>query len=170
MRTLSVPHAAALSAAVQRPALLVQIDFATVRRWTSHAALTWGGHSWAAMGLRVDDLVVDALRVSGTLVLDNSDDVAGTLVLGEGINDRPITIYGYDAAATGAADVVWLATAVGASAQVSASEVRIDLRHKTEFTVSPRTYADVANGFTHLLGVGSWVRINGIAYQLDRKG
>lgn len=118
--------------------------------------------------MRIDDLVVDALRVSGALVLDNSDDVAGTLVLGEGINDRAITIWGYDAQATGSADVVWLASAVGAGALVSEREVRIELRHRTEFTVSPRTYANAEAGFSNLLGAGTTLRINGIAYQLDR--
>jgi hypothetical protein len=148
----------------------VQVDFATPRRWTSAAPITWGGFSWTAMGLRVDDLLVDAMRVSGTLVLDNTDDVAGTLVLAEGINDRAITIYGYDAAATGAADVVWLASAVGAAAQVGPREVSIELRHRSEYTVSPRTYANEAAGFTYLLAVGSSLRINGIAYQLERGG
>ena len=168
MLSLAGTLAAALGAPVTRPALLVQIDFATVRRWTSAAALTWNSQSWAAAALRVEGLQVSALRVSGSVVMGNLDDVIGTLVLSEGIQDRPITIYGYDAAATGASDVVWLASAVGASAGISTREVRIALRHRAEFVASPRTYANAAAGFTYQLGAGSSVRINGIDYTLER--
>ncbi len=167
MRTLSGLISAALGAPVTRPAVLVQADFATVRRWTSAAPITWGGHSWAAMGLRVDELAVGTLELTGTVVLNNADDAAGTLVLTEGVKDRPITIYGYDAAAP--TEVVWLASAVGARAQVAPAEVRISLRHRSEYTVSPRTYVGVGAGFNQMLAAGTVLRINGVDVRLDRR-
>jgi hypothetical protein len=169
MKTLSGPASTALAAPVQRPALLVQVGFSPTERWSSMGTLSWDSHTWTARSLRVDDLQVQPLRVSGTLVLGNADDVAGTLVLGQGIQDRAIRIWGYDAAATGAADVLWLCDAVGAAAQVDAREVRITLRHRTELQLSPRTQVGAAAGFTHLLPAGTVLRINGQAYTLERR-
>jgi hypothetical protein len=168
MRTLSGPHTTAAGAAVTRPAVLVQIDFGTVRRWSSMATVSWSSQTWTAYDVRVENLVVEALRISGTLVVGNQDDVIGGLVLSEGIQDRAITIYGYDAAATASGDVQWLASAVGASAQIEADEVRIALRHKCEFTASPRTYVNQAANFTQVMAAGSVLKINGIDYRLGR--
>jgi hypothetical protein len=169
MRSLSGAISAALGAPVTRPALLVQIAFPTVQRWSSMATLTWGGQTWTARDLRVQDLQVQALRVQGSLVLGNADDVAGTLVLTHGIQDRAITIYGYDAAATASGDVVWLADAVGGSAQIGTREVSIALRHRTEMQFSPRTYVNTASGFTRLIPPGRVMQINGMSIVLDRR-
>lgn len=168
MRSLSSPHSTALGNPVTRPAWLVQIDFATVRRWTSAATLTWNSQTWTGCDVTVEGLEVEALRVRGSLVIGNLDDVIGGLVLSEGVQDRPVTIYSYDAAATGAADVQWLCAAVGAGAQISERQVRIELRHKAEFVASPRTFANQAAGFNTVMPAGTVVRINGIDYQIDR--
>lgn len=167
-RTLSGPHTTAVGAPVTRPAILVQIDFATPVRWSSMATLSWSSQTWTAYDVRLEGLVVDALRVSGTLVVGNLDDVIGGLVLSEGIQDKAITIYGYDAAATASGDVQWLASAVGASAQISAEEVRIALRHKCEFTTSPRTFVNQAANFNQVMAAGSVIKINGYDYRLGR--
>lgn len=170
MKSLSGALSAALGAPVQRPALLVQVDFSTVQRWSSMATLSWGGHSWTARNLRVEGLQVQALRVQGSLLLGNADGVAGALVLAQGVQDRAITLYGYDAAATASGDVVWLASAVGAAAQVGPGEVSIALRHRAEFTASPRTYVTYEAGFGQMLPPGTVVRINGVDVRLDRRG
>lgn len=169
MKTLSGALAAALGAPVQRPAWLVEMSFGTTRRWSSMSSVTWNGQSWTARHLRVEGLVVQPLRVQGTLVLGNEDDVAGTLVLSEGVKDRRIVIYGYDAAALSTVnDAVWLCEAVGASAQVGPREVRIALRHRAEFVQSPRTYVNAAAGFTSMLPADTVLRINGIDIRLER--
>lgn len=168
MKSLSGALSAALHAPVQRPALLVQVGFSPVVRWSSMSTITWNSATWTARALRVEDLQVQPLRVSGTLVLGNLDDVAGTLVLAQGIQDKPITLWGYDAAATGAADVVWLANAVGGAAQIGEREVRITLRHRTELQLSPRTFIGPDTGFTCLLPTGTVLRINGQAVRLER--
>lgn len=171
MKTLSSALSAALGAPVQQPVLLVEVYFGTVQRWSSQGTVTWSGHTWTARALRVENLLVQALRVSGTLVLDNADDAIGTLVLTEGVQDRRIVLWGGDAAAlTAPADGVWLGEAVGAAAEVTAREVRIALRHRTEFVTSPRTYVNAAAGFTHLLPAETVLRINGIDMRLERRG
>lgn len=168
MRTLSGALSSALGAPVQRPALLVQAQFSTMQRWSSMATITWDGHTWTARDLGVDSLRVGPLSVAGTLVLGNADDVAGTLVLGEGVQDRVIRIWGYDAAATALGDVVWLADAVGASAEVTATQVRIALRHRCEFVAVPRTLVTEANGFSQALPARTTLTIGGIDYRLER--
>jgi hypothetical protein len=168
MKTLSSALSSALGAPVQRPALLVEAAFATTQRWSSMSNVTWNSQSWTARDMRVEGLAVQALRVSGTLVLGNADDAAGTLVLGEGVQDRLFRIWGYDAAATALADVVWLADAVGGSATVTPREVRIALRHRSEFVAAPRTLVTPAAGFNTTMAAPTIVRINGIDYRLER--
>lgn len=169
MKTLSSALSAALGAPVQQPAILVQAGFSTVRRWSSFATTTWNGQTWTKEDIQLDQLQVGALRVSGTLVVGNNDDGIGALVLAEGVQDRAITIWGYDAAATALGDVVWLCTAVGASAQVGLRDVRIALRHRSEFMQAPRTFVGPAAGITGLLPAGAALRINGIDYVLERR-
>ena len=169
MKALSGPLSAALGAPVQQPALLVEAGFTTVRRWSSFASITWNGHSWAREDVAVEGLEVGALRLAGTLLLGNADDAAGALALAEGVQDRGFRLWGYDAAATGAADVVWLADAVGAGAQVGARSVRIELRHRAEFMLAPRTFV-TPEAFGHLLPAGTLLKINGQDFRLARKG
>lgn len=169
MRTLSGALSAALGAPVQKPAILVEAHFASTRRWSSHATLSWNGHTWTAQPMRLENLLVQPFAITGTLALRNDDDAAGTLVLAEGVADRRIVVWGYDAAATATPDVVWLADAVGAAAEVTPREVRITLRHRAEFVQSPRTYVGAAAGFNHLLPAGTVLRINGVDMRLERR-
>jgi hypothetical protein len=169
MRSLSTALAAALGAPVQRPAVLVEAHFDTIQRWSSFATLSWAGQTWTARDVRVSGLQVSALQVAGMLVLGNGDDVAGTLALAQGVQDRAIRIWGYDAAATGLTDVVWLCDAVGSTAQIGPREVRIGLRHRAEFVFSPRTFVNAQSGFTHLLPSGTVLRINGKDLRLERR-
>ncbi len=169
MITLSGALSTALGGPVQRPAYLLQASFSTVRRWSSHGTIAWGGFTWAARDMTVEGLQVQALAIRGTVVLGNADDAAGALVLAEGVQDIPITIYGYDAGATASGDVVLLGRAVGATAEVGPMDVRVSLRHKAEFQQSPRTYCNAAAGFKTLLPAGTVIRINGVDIKLDRR-
>lgn len=170
MITLSPALQAAHAAAVQRPAYLVQIDFDPVQRWSSHGTVEWGGHTWHARDITVEGLQVQGLAVRGDVLLGNADGVAGDLILAEGVQDRPIHVYAYDAAATGESDVVLLACAVGAAAEVGLMVARIGLRDATEFLQSPRTYCNEAGGFRTLLPAGTVLRINGQDIRLERRG
>lgn len=170
MKTTTPALAAAHSAPVQRPAWLVEMHFAAVQRWSSMGTVSWNGYTWAGRDMRVENLAVQALRVTGTLVLGNADDDIGTLLLTQGAQDRRIVVYGYDAAAlTAAGDAVWLCDAVGSAAQISETDARIALRHRTEFVQSPRTYVTPLAGFNQLLPSGTVLRINGIDMRLERR-
>lgn len=167
MKTLGGMLSAALGAAVQQPAILVSIGFSEPVRWSSYSTLSWGGYTWNKYDVRLDGLNVDAYRLSGTLAIGNGDDVAAAMVLNEGIQDRSISIWGYDAAAP--TDMVWLADAAGGSAQVGAQQVLIELRHPCALLLSPRTFVN-ATSFGPTLPDGAVLRINGQDVRLARRG
>lgn len=169
MKTLSGALSAALGAPVQKPALLVEAYFSTVQRWSSYSTVTWNGQNWTARDMSLEGLSVQPFFVGGTLRLGNEDDAIGTLVLSQGVADKRIVIYGYDAAALSAVeDAVWLCDAVGASASIDERGVRIALRDPADFVQSPRTYVTPEAGFNHLLPANTVLRINGIDFRLDR--
>ena len=167
MKTVPSGLQSAHAAPVQRPGYLVEIHFGTVRRWSTLGSVSFGGFTWTNVDMQVQGLQVQPFAVSGALVLGNADDGIGTAVLTEGVQDKLVKIYAFDAAAP--ADAVWLCTAVGSSATVGTRDVRINLRHRCEFMASPRTYVSPAAGFTHLLPSGTVLRINGIDIRLERR-
>lgn len=168
MRSLSSALSAALGSPVQRPAVLVSIQFSPVLRLSSGPTITWGGYTWQGEDIGLDGLRVDPVRVSGTLVLGNTDGTAGGLCIAQGVQDRAIRIYGFDAAATAAPDVVWLCDAHGSAASISARDVRIALRHRAELIATPRTVVGPAAGIAQRMPADSVLRINGIDYRLER--
>lgn len=170
MKSISTALSAALGAPVQQPAVLVEVGFNTTRRWCSYATTTWNGQTWQAEDIAVEDLQVGALQVQGTLVFGNADDAAATLVLAEGVADRSVRIWAFDAAATGLNDVVLLAAdAVGASVQIDLRSVRVSLRHRCEMLLTPRTYVtDETLG--PLVPEGTVLKINGKDYRMTRRG
>lgn len=168
MKSISTALSAALGAPVQKPAVLVEVSFFPVRRYSSFETVVWSGQTWLKEDISVDGLDVEALRLSGELTIGNADGAIASTLLTQGAQDRAIRIWGYDAAATGAADVVWLADAVGASVQIAEQFVRIQLRHPAELVLSPRTFVGEAN-FGTLLPAGSTLKINGRDYLLARR-
>ena len=166
MRSLSSALSTALGTPVQQTALLVQVDFSTPQRWSSFATVSWGGQTWTKEAIAVDNLVVEALHVSGTVTVGNGDDVIGALVLSEGVSDKRIRVWGYDAAATATGDIVLLCDAVGASAVIGTTEVRIELRSPSDYVIAPRTFVGAGAGFSTLLPAGTVLKINGINYTL----
>jgi hypothetical protein len=168
MKTLSVALSAALGAPVQRPAILVELGFSTVRRWSSFADLTWDGEEWVKEDVALESLEIGALRLTGALRIGNGDGAAGALVQAEGVLDRAVRIFGYDAGATAFGDVVWLANAVCAGAAIDTDAVWIQLRDPSEATLAPRTFVNEAD-FAPLLPAGTVLKINGQALTLARR-
>jgi hypothetical protein len=164
MKPVTPAQQAAHTGPVQRPGLLVEIHFSTVRRWSSRGQITWGGYTWAPRDVRADSLRVQPLQVAGTLLLAGAE--ATALVLAEGVQDRLVRLYSFDAGVPG--EALWLCDAVGAGAQVGDGVARVSLRHRAEYTASPRVYVTPAAGFTHLQPAGTVLRINGMDYRLER--
>ena len=169
MRSLSSALSTALGAPVQQPAILVEVGFATPRRWSSFADVTWNGLAWTKEDVALSGLQVDALRVRGTLTVGNADDAIAALVLAEDAADKTIKVWGYDAAATALADVVQLCDAVGAAAAIDEVKVAIALRSPCEFLLAPRTFVGPGAGFNSLLPAGTTLTINGLSFKLERR-
>ena len=187
MRSIAANLSAALSAPVQQPAALVQIDFAQPWRGSTHGLIIWSAAQWPLQDLDVQGLTVEALRVSGTVVIGNADGVIGSLILGEGIVDRRIRVWGYDAgvvaddgvslsvdlvaqdyaSADPGAAMVLLCDAVGSTYRLTEREARIELRDATEHLHGPRTYLG-PESVGPMLAAGTVLRINGIDYRLER--
>lgn len=168
MKALSAALSTALGAPVQRPALLVELAFSPVKRWSSYSDLTWAGVNWTKEDVTLESLQVGALSLTGALRIGNGDGAIAALVRAQGVQDRSVRIWGYDAGATAAGDVVWLADGICGAAQIGADAVRIELRHPCEYTLSPRTF--VTDGdFAPLLPAGTVLKINGQAYTLARR-
>lgn len=169
MRTLTAALQAAHAAPVQRPAWLVEIAFGTPARLSSYGAVTALGYGWQGYDVRVDGIEVEALAVRGRLSIGNADDVLGALVLNDGVADRRIRIWGYDAAAVADADFELLVDCVGGGAEIDHRRVDITLRDAADYTASPRTFVDAAGGFTHLLAAGTVLKIGGQTITLGRE-
>lgn len=168
MKSLSSALSAALGAPVQRPAVLIELAFSPVKRWSSYADLTWAGQSWTQEDVSVEGLQVEALALSGTLRLGNGDGAMASLVLAQGVQDRAVRIWGYDAAATATGDVVWLADGVCTAARIGLDAVTVELRHPAEYTLAPRTFVTAA-AFAPLLPAGTVLKINGQSLTLERR-
>ncbi len=168
MRSISSALAAALGAAVQRPAVLVEVHFSPVLRLSSGPTITWGGYTWQAADIGLDALRVDAFRISGTLVLGNMSGSNGALAIGQGVQDRTIKVWAFDAAATASPDVVWICQAQGSATRIDERDVRIALRHRCELITTPRTVVSASSGFNQRVAAGTVLRINGIDYRVER--
>lgn len=168
MRTLSAALQSAHSGPVQRPAWLVEINFASVSRLSSYGTVSFGGYSWIGYDIDVSRIRVDAMSVQGDIVIGNADDAFGATVLSEGVSDRRIRIYGYDAGATASGDFELLADCVGGAATIDETHVRITVRDPGAYVSSPRTFVNAAAGFTNLLPEGARISINGQTWTLGR--
>lgn len=169
MITLSSALSIALGGPVQQPAIFVQMDFSTPRRWSSFATTSWNGQTWTQGDVQIDGLSSDPLIVRSRLTVGNSDDVIGALLLSEGATDRRVQVWGYDAAAVALADVVPLIDAVGGATSIQAQKAIINLRAPGELLQCPRRFVGSAAGFTSLLPPGFVMKINGIEFTLDRR-
>lgn len=168
MITLSAALQAAHASVIQKPAWLVYIGFATPIRISSYDDVSYDSNTWAAYDVDVSRVRIDAVKVIGDITIQNADDVLGALILNEGVADKTIKVYGYDAAATATADIVHLVTCVGGAATISHDRVSISLRAATEYTSAPREFVNAASGFTYMIPAGTQLRINGQVYKVER--
>lgn len=168
MISLSAALQAVHAGAVQKPAWLVYLGFSSPLRLSSFDDVSYDGNNWSAYDVDVSRIRIDAVRIAGELVIQNADDAIGALILNEGVADKTVKIYGYDAGATATDDIVHLITCVGGAATISHDRVTISLRSSASFTASPREFVNAASGFTYLIPIGTQLRINGQIYKVER--
>jgi hypothetical protein len=170
VRTLSSALNTAYGNAVQKPAWLIRIDLASPIYLASHTTVTWESQAYTAADVNISSLRVGALKVAGSLVFGNADDVYGGIALTEGFTDKRVRIWGYDAsiASPAADDPVLVCDAVGAACEVMPDRVRLNLRDACEYKSSPRDVVSPAFGFGRYLPAGRAITINGQSYVIDR--
>jgi hypothetical protein len=161
-----------LNADVPQSGILVEIAWpGTPLRWSSFDNRTFQGNEFVRTPFEVEDLVLDGLRVGGTLIVNNADLAFGSSVLANGLRGRSIKIWTYLPRLSGDRFVTLLTDlAVAGGVEIGPDVVRITLRSRVEFLRSPRSYVGPQAGFNTMLPAGTVLRINGQNIRLDRRG
>lgn len=166
-KTLSANLQTEVGAPVTTPAFLVEIGFSTVLRLSTRGDQTWNGQTWA--GGRLGK--VQAGSDGGQIEVMNTDLAAGALVLGEGVADRPISVWKFygDNPAVGDAHQVF--AGVGDTVDIGDDRIRIKLALENSQTLSsPRRFVNAASGFTQLLPANTRLTLGGQTFILNRGG
>ena len=171
MRTRTPATSSAADAAVTQPLYLIEIGFTPALRLSTRGDVTWNSLSWSG-GEAIDVSSLDADgsgRQSGTVQIGNLDDYVGTLVLGQGVADRPVKVWKADGVALDVADPVLVFDGVAQGADVDTSRVSLSLAGSgTRSAYAPRRVIGPAAGFNFLLPAGTKIRIGADTYTLER--
>lgn len=172
MRTLTPATTSATDATVTQPLYLIEIGFSPALRLSTRGDVAWNSLSWSG-GEAIDVSSLDADgsgRQSGTVQIGNLDDYVGTLVLSQGVADRPVKIWKADGAALDVADPVLVFDGVIQSADVDTSRVSLSLAGSgTRSAFAPRRVIGAASGFNFLLPAGTKIKIGATTYTLERQ-
>ena len=169
MKTLSTALNTILGYPVTRPAWLIEINWSTPSRISSFNTIDFNGYTWQATDINISGISYNGYSVTGQIKLQNTDNGFGSLILTEGIADKQIKIYGFDAGAISSEDFVYLISCVGGKASISNSHVSIDVRSSDAYVYGPRSLVNRYSGFTYLLPAGALINVNGTIYQLERR-
>lgn len=171
MRALTDATLAAAAVAVTQPLYLIEIGFTPALRLSTRGDVTWNALAWSGgEAIAVSSLDADGSgRQSGTIQIGNLDDYVGTLVLAQGVADRPVKIWKADGAALDVDDPVLVFDGVAQGADVDASRVSLSLAGSgARSAYAPRRVIGPAAGFNFLLPAGTKIRIGADTYTLER--
>ena len=172
MRALTDATINATALAVTQPLYLIEIGFAPALRLSTRGDVTWNALAWSGgEAIAVGSLDADGSgRQSGTVQVGNLDDYMGTLVLAQGVADRPVKIWKADGAALDVADPALVFDGVVTSADVDTSRVSLSLAGSgTRSAFAPRRVIGAAAGFNFLMPAGSKIKIGATTYTLERQ-
>ena len=172
MRALTDATLSAAAGTVTQPLYLIEIGFAPALRLSTRGDVTWNALAWSGgEAIAVGSLDADGSgRQSGTIQIGNLDDYVGTLVLAQGVADRPVKVWKADGAALDVADPVLVFDGVVTSADVDTSRVSLSLAGSgTRSAFAPRRVIGAASGFNFLLPAGTKIKIGATTYTLERQ-
>ena len=93
-RALNARISAEIQATVTSPTYLVELGFSTLLRLSTGATVTWNGATWMAADLQVAGITERSGGVlEAELVFGNAENEISAIVLGEGVRERPVTIW-----------------------------------------------------------------------------
>ena len=172
MRALTDATINATALAVTQPLYLIEVGFAPALRLSTRGDVTWNAIAWSGgEAIAVGSLDADGSgRQSGSIQIGNLDDYVGTLVLAQGVADRPVKVWKADGAALDVADPVMVFDGVVTSADVDTSRVSLSLAGSgTRSAFAPRRVIGAASGFNFLMPAGSKIKIGATTYTLERQ-
>ena len=172
MRQITETLSTSSSSLVTQPLYLIEIGFTPALRLSTRGDVTWSALAWSGG----ETIVVSSLdadgsgRQSGTIQVGNLDDYVGTLVLSQGVADRPVKIWKTDGMALDAADPVLVFDGVVEGADVDTTRVSLSLAGAgTRSAFAPRRVIGAASGFNFLLPAGTKIKIGATTYTLERQ-
>ena len=169
MKTLSAALDAALAQTITQPGHLVRIDFATPLYLSSRGQVVFAGNTFVAADIRVSGIRSDGRgRSGGELTWGNADLAASALLLGEGIADKRVRVWSFDATETGAENILPAFDGVGDSARIGQPCVVQLTSEGSSVAFSPRRFVGPGTGFNHLSAAGRVIRIGGDTLTLER--
>lgn len=168
-RAVSLPTATATEQVGTAPGYLIQIGFTSgVVRHSSRETQAWNSLVWVPAAVKVSGIEGTGMRAS--LEYWDPDAAMRTLVLADGINDRPVSIWKFYVGALAAGDPVQVFDGVGDGAQMRQGRVTIGLaRTGSRTLMSPRVRIGPATGFNHLPPEGTIVHWAGKTLRLERR-
>jgi len=168
MKTLPAGLATAVVQPITQPGHLVQIDFATPVCLSSRGTVAFAGHTFVAADIRVSGIRSDARGTSGgQLTWGNTDLSASALILGEGVADRRIQVWSFDATATGAENILPVFDGAGDSAKIGHPCAVQLTTAKSGYASSPRRFV-APPLFHHLSVAGREIKIGSVTMRLER--
>lgn len=170
-KTVTVQVQTEIAQPVTKPGYLVEIAFSTPLRLSSRGDINWNGGVFITWGFDVQ-IDVDATRsaLAGSVVLNNTENALGTLVLLEGVADRQIKVWQIYGDAPGLYDVVphFFGSCDEASIDPTNGRVSISVMQSGGVTLyAPRTYITREAGFNFLPAAGTIIPWGGEQYRLE---
>jgi hypothetical protein len=171
MRTLSTNLQNRIADDVTRPGLLVEIGFSNPLKLSSRSTLAWSGSTWTAWDIDARGMQVDASSgsLNGGIKLGNTDLVVSTLVMAEGIADRPIIIRVFYGDAPAEDEALAMYSGVCARSQLQYQSASVDIAvdqggGRTNY--APREYMTKYRGFNLLPADGTLIPWDGEMFEL----
>jgi len=171
MRTLTASLQDRVEDPVTRPGLLVEISFDDPLKLSSRATLDWNGSTWIGWHIDARGIQVDARNggFSGGLTLGNTDLTVSTLIMGEGVADRPISMWVFYGDAPSVDEGLVMYSGVCGSSRLDFSSAMVQLSIEVgggRTTYSPREYMTKYRGFSLLPADGTLITWDGEVFEL----
>lgn len=172
-RVLTAATSAKIDDPVTQPGYLVEIQLTQLLRYCNRGQVTWNGNLFIQEDVRVNGLSNTPGGVSTvTLLVSNADNIIGTVLLDEGIENSQVRIWAYDQGAFAAADPVQVFSgSIEEVTDINHTYAVLSLKSGFgEALFSPREFISPALGFNFVTPANTKIDFNGETYVLERGG
>lgn len=169
-RTISPTLEAAIAATITSIGYLVFLDFPGLpTRWSNLGTVVWNGNTYNAADFQISGVSLGAEEPlsQASLRVQNLDNSAGALLLGNAVANVPVTIYQFSSGTLGASDVPTIGTWEIAGAEIGLDFATISLRpDKARKLYAPTKRVDPAFGLSMATPPGAVVQWGAEVYVL----